>query len=64
MGITEKSPTRRSARLLNRLCAGAAAAAKYSVCTSYVRADVGIGPYNSKRNPSSTCVGGDAHIAP
>ena len=49
---------------MNRLCAGAAAAAKYSVCTSYVRADVGIGPYNSKRNPSSTCIGGDAHIAP
>ena len=49
---------------MNRLCAGAAAAAKYSVCTSYVRADVGISPCNSKRNPSSTCVGGAMPTSP
>ena len=30
----------------------------------YVRDDVGIVPYNDKRNASSACVGGDAHIAP
>ena len=31
---------------------------------SYLRADVGIVPYNDKRNVSSACVGADAHIGP